>query len=245
MASALREDAATELSSQAHPERAGRRLPGGLTDQGFVSRLSCELIEELVQSAYSVSYPTGSIMEPPTSSALALIVSGTLRYYISASSGRQLTIGYLGPGDVIGTINKRATTMVRFQVLTPTRALHLRADRVQALVGLRPEFKQALLDEATTALRHSYSVLAANAFTSVRARVARDIVERAKVVGLLRTGARVAVTQQALADATGSVREVVARTLRELSREGVLLTGAGTVTILDPDRLTHLAENLS
>ena len=75
----------------------------------------------------------------------------------------------------------------------------------------------------------------------MRARVARDIVERATLSGPLCAGAHLRVTHQALADATGSVREVVARTLRELSREGVITTGGGGVTVLDPDGLTKVA----
>ena len=50
-----------------------------------------------------------------------------------------------------------------------------------------------------------------------------------------------AVTQQSLADATGSVREVVARALRELRREGAIATADDGLTILDPDALKRIA----
>jgi DNA-binding transcriptional regulator YhcF (GntR family) len=49
------------------------------------------------------------------------------------------------------------------------------------------------------------------------------------------------VTQQSLADATGSVREVVSRALQSLSQEGVIATSPASVTVLDPDALTRLA----
>ena len=45
------------------------------------------------------------------------------------------------------------------------------------------------------------------------------------------------VTQQALADATGSVREVVARAVRELRRRGAIATQSDGIKILDPDAL--------
>jgi CRP-like cAMP-binding protein len=76
---------------------------------------------------------------------------------------------------------------------------------------------------------------------SVRARVARDIIERARLSGPIRSGVHLAVTHQSLADASGSVREVVARTLRKLSRDGVIATAGGGVTIVDPEALTNLA----
>ncbi|HSS61372.1 MAG TPA: Crp/Fnr family transcriptional regulator [Candidatus Limnocylindrales bacterium] len=216
-------------------------LPPGVAERGFLARLSPELVGELIQSGHSVAYPTGSIIETPARAGLALIVAGALRYYLSAADGRQLTVGYLGPGNVIGTVESESTALVRIQVIAPTTLLHMQPERVRALIHRSPDLTQALLDEATHGLRHSFRVLAASAFMTVRARVARDIIERASLAGPLRAGLRLAVTHQSLADATGSVREVVARTLRKLSREGVISTGGGGITVLDPDALMHLA----
>jgi CRP/FNR family transcriptional regulator len=44
-------------------------------------------------------------------------------------------------------------------------------------------------------------------------------------------------SQQELADAVGSVREVVARVLGKLRDDGLLRTGDGEVELLDPERL--------
>ena len=216
-------------------------LPPGVAERGFLARLPKELVFELIESAHSVSYPTGSQIETPARAGLALIVSGALRYYLSAADGRQLTVGYLGPGSVVGTVQRESGSLVRLQLIAPTRMLHLRAEHVQNLMQRRPDMMRALLDEATQGLHHSFRVLAANAFMSVRARVARDIVERARLSGQLQAGMHLSVTHQSLADATGSVREVVARELRKLSREEVISTSGGGITILDPDALTHAA----
>ena len=216
-------------------------LPAGVAERGFLARLSYELIDELIRSSRPASYPAGTMLTTPGGAGLALIVSGALRYYLPAANGRQLTVGYLGPGNVIGTVEKESTSLVRIQVIEPTILRHLQADRVNALINRRPEFMQALLDEATHGLRHSFRVLAASAFTTVPARVARDIIERASLSGPLRAGVHLIVTQQSLADATGSVREVVSRALRSLSEEGVIATSPASVTVLDPDALTRLA----
>jgi|ERR1700674_382497 len=216
-------------------------LPPGVAQRGFLGRLSQELIDELIQSSHSASYATGLILETPAGAGLALIVSGALRYYLPGANGRQVTVGYLGPGNVIGTVEKESSAMVRIQVMAPTTLRHLQADRVHALIERRPEFGQALLDEAIHGLQHSFRVLAASAFTTVRARVARDIVERASLSGPLRAGIHLSVTHQSLADATGSVREVVARALETLKHEGVVETARGGVTVLDPETLMQLA----
>jgi DNA-binding transcriptional regulator YhcF (GntR family) len=49
------------------------------------------------------------------------------------------------------------------------------------------------------------------------------------------------VSQQELADATGSVREVVARALRDLRTAGIVATTADCVVILDPARLHEVS----
>jgi CRP-like cAMP-binding protein len=216
-------------------------LPAGVAERGFLARLSHELIDELIQSSRSASYPTGVILETPTRAGFALIVSGALRYYLPGANGRQVTIGYLGPGNVVGTVQNESTHGIRIQVMAATILWHLQADRVNTLIERRPEFIQALLDEATHGLRHSFRVLAASAFTTVRSRVARDIVERASLSDPLRAGIHLTVTHQSLADATGSVREVVARALHNLEREGIIATGRSSVTVLDPDALMQLA----
>src|SRR5258708_38260906 len=71
------------------------------------------------------------------------------------------------------SIQKESTPVVRIQVKAARRLWHLQADRVQLLIEQRPGFTKALLDEATNGLRHSFQVLAASTFTTVRARVAR------------------------------------------------------------------------
>jgi CRP-like cAMP-binding protein len=218
-----------------------KELPLGVAERGFLARLSYELIDELIQSSRSASYPTGLILETPSRAGLALIVSGAMRYYLPGANGRQITVGYLGPGNVIGTVQMESTALVRIQVIAPTILWHLQADRVHSLIERRPVFTQALLDEATHGLQHSFRVLAASAFTTVRARVARDLVERAGLSGPLRSGIHLIVTHQSLADATGSVREVVARALQNLKHEGIIATGRGSVRVLDPDALTRLA----
>jgi CRP-like cAMP-binding protein len=136
----------SELAEDSDGEGPG---PGGLPTRvarrAFLGRLSSDLISDLMQSAHSVSYPTGSLIETPTGAGLALIVSGALRYYVSAADGRQLTVGYLGPGSVVGTLEVETSSTIRLQVITPTVLLHLRPERVRTLIADRPELIHAFL----------------------------------------------------------------------------------------------------
>jgi PAS domain S-box-containing protein len=51
----------------------------------------------------------------------------------------------------------------------------------------------------------------------------------------------ITMTQQRLADCVGTVREVVARTLREFRAEGLVVTAGGRVEVLDAGRLARVA----
>ena len=78
---------------------------------------------------------------------------------------------------------------------------------------------------------------AVNAFGSVRQRVAAHLLDLAS--DHQRPSGRLVarVSQQELADAAGSVREVVARALRDLRIAGIVATAADSVMILDPGQL--------
>jgi CRP/FNR family cyclic AMP-dependent transcriptional regulator len=75
-----------------------------------------------------------------------------------------------------------------------------------------------------------------SAFATVRARVARHLLDLASES---QKGCEfvAAIGQQELAEAVGTVREVIVRALRELREEGLLRTGRAGIIILDPERL--------
>ena len=80
--------------------------------------------------------------------------------------------------------------------------------------------------------------LAGNTFATVRQRVVRHLLDLA--ASRPATGGRLAalVSQQDLANSVGSVREVVARVLRELRAASLVRTSPGRVEILDPLKMS-------
>jgi CRP/FNR family transcriptional regulator len=149
----------------------------------------------------------------------------------------------MGPGDLVGSLTTDASTVkTHAEVLQPAVLLTLDLGYVRSLAARRPAFAEALLDETVERVRSAYRVLSASAFMAVRSRVARDLQERARITETpLRPGLHLDVTQQALADATGSVREVVARALRDLRDENVIGPLGDGVTVLDFDALDRIA----
>jgi CRP/FNR family transcriptional regulator len=211
--------------------------------RGFLGRLSPDLVEELARSGRPASYPAGTVISSSRDeSGPAVVLSGSLRYFLSAPDGRQLTIRYLLPGDLVGTvIAEQSNVSSNTELLEPGVIFHLDRERFRALTNSRPDLAEAVIDELVTRLRLAYRAVAAHAFLSVRTRVAMDLVERASMSGSLRAGVHFDVTQQSLADATGSVREVVSRALRDLRLQGVVAGSGDGVTVLDPEGLSRAA----
>ena len=78
-------------------------------------------------------------------------------------------------------------------------------------------------------------------------RVASVLVEMAEYYGTAKPGAGaakvIAVTQQELASASGTSRESVVRSLRDLHNAGLVEKGRGKVIVLDPASLAELVRS--
>jgi CRP/FNR family cyclic AMP-dependent transcriptional regulator len=225
----------------AEAEGSGRRedpLPP-IPQIGFLGGLRPEVVEEIIESAPFVRYPAGTTT---FESGPAVVVSGLLGYFLWFPGGRQITIRYIGVGDLVGRVALPDSTLTTaVQAIEPSVLLQIDQARLEAVAKRHSEVSFALVEELTRRLRGAYRALASRSFATVRSRVARDLIERATAAGRLDAGLRLRVTQQALADATGSVREVVARSLRELRRDGVVATDHTGVTILDLAGLARVA----
>ncbi len=122
--------------------------------------------------------------------------------------------------------------------MSDCRVLELSLPVVFDLIESDAGVAAAFVTELGRGLDDIYATLAASAFGSMRERIAGHLVNLAAQdeTGLMYA----AVTQQQLADSVGTVREVVARVLRELRREGVIGTETGRVQIRDAARLATI-----
>jgi CRP/FNR family transcriptional regulator len=203
--------------------------------------LSAAQIADLTAEARRVPVAAGTTYrhEGEGGAHLELVLSGFIRAFVAAADGRMLTIRYARPGAVIGTVSLFApgySMPGSVQALVDSEVLALRPDAVQALAARDPAVAGALLVELSERVRSFVNGITGSAFSTVRQRVGRHLLDlasdRQHDQALVAT-----VTQQQLADAVGSVREVVVRVLRELREEGIVRTGSNAIEILDPERL--------
>ena len=206
-----------------------------------LGNLPADVIRALTAGAETMRIPAGSTIhrEGETQPHLELVLRGLVRAYVSSVDGRTFTVRYCRPGALIGVATLYApalSTAFAIQAVTDAEILRLRPRLVVQYADRDPRVARALLRETSDRVLSFVSELAGTAFATVRQRIGRHLLDLASE---RQRGAELVaeVTQQQLADAVGTVREVVVRELRELREEGVVATGRHGITILDAERL--------
>ena len=128
-------------------------------------------------------------------------------------------------------------TNTSVQMVEPSSVFRIDMRTLRAAARRDPRVAWALAEELNRRLYDVLEQTAVNAFGSVRQRIAAHLLDVASDGQRTRGRLEARISQQELADAAGSVREVVARALRDLRTAGIVSTAADSVVILDPARL--------
>jgi CRP/FNR family transcriptional regulator len=205
----------------------------------FLTDLPPEVVGRLRAEGERTDYPAGTTVYRANSDPrAALVVAGLLRVYLTSAEGRQVTVRYARPGDVLGiAVLVGGPASVGAEAVEPSGLFRISSRMLTAAARQDPRVSWAIAEELSRRLYEVLEQTAVNAFGSVRQRVAAHLLDLAS--DRQRPGGRLVVraSQQELADAAGSVREVVARALRDLRVAGIVATAADSVVILDPARL--------
>jgi CRP/FNR family transcriptional regulator len=198
------------------------------------------ILERLVQSArvrqVDARSPIFGLGDPEPRAGI--LIDGTARAFLAAADGRQLTVRYARRGALL---TRRSYLLgghapIAIHAVTDVKLLELDARPFLRLVETEATVARTVLAELSRRLEDVYATVADSAFGTVREKVARHL------LALTADGPagdrRIApITQQELADGVGTMREVAARALRELRREGIVATTTGAIEILDAARL--------
>jgi CRP/FNR family transcriptional regulator len=213
-------------------------------DRSFLTQLPAPALERLLAGAVleavtagTTTYRAGGEPQP------SLVVSGLFRSYFAGPDGRQVTVRYAREGDVLGVVAAAGgPSPLQVQALTDSQRLRLDIETVRELARHDAQVAWVLVGELTNIVHALWHELAATAFASVPQRVARHLLEISAREQEADGGDLVAhVSQQELADLVGSVREVVARALRELRDEGIVRVSRSGIVVLEPTLLAARA----
>jgi CRP/FNR family transcriptional regulator len=147
---------------------------------------------------------------------------------------------------LIGVVSLYATGFrmpAGMQAVVDAVVLRLSPEVVRRVAAADHQVAEALLHELADRALDYIREIHDGAFTSVRQRVARHLLDLAshetRASRQRATILAVPASQRELAEAVGSVREVVVRVLRDLRETGVIATHRDHIEILDPLRLSR------
>ena len=203
-------------------------------------------LERFSHVAVPRSFPAGTRVfhEGDSSDACYIVSEGNFRVTREHSDGRAITLATLGPGEIFGELamldgDKRSASA---ESITDGTLLALPANDVRSLLARNPEIALKLVAGLVRRLRAANARLSRQSFQTVPSRVAGILLQLSRD-GQGEEGEEVEITirmnQTDLAQLAGTSRESVSRFLAELERAGVVRSGRGRVTVLQPGKLRN------
>ena len=172
---------------------------------------------------------------------VALILAGVVRTFTETLPGRQLTLQYARSGDLIGLAPfLSGTQMWGAEAITDSTLAIVTTQHLHSVAARDPQLGWRIAEDVATWAAAAVQAAAESSYQPMTVRVAHHLLEVA-----MRTpdGHAVAhISQQRLADAVGTAREVVTRELRTLRAQGVIDTRPKLVIVVDEERLVRIAE---
>jgi CRP-like cAMP-binding protein len=164
---------------------------------------------------------------------LHIVHSGCIKLYRLSPQGRQYIVRLCQEQDTfdeVAVFDDRGNP-VNAEAIEPSRIWVVEAACVRQLVATQPDFAQKVINNLCGNLRMLVSAVSEMAFYQVTHRLARLI---SQLPGDEQDGTSATrITQEQLAARLGTVREVVARSLRELERSGAIRTVNRRILVAD------------
>jgi CRP/FNR family cyclic AMP-dependent transcriptional regulator len=177
--------------------------------------------------------------------AIYIVESGTVRIYVHAEDGQEVSVVLNGPGDLFGEMSlldqlPRSATVVAME---DTVLWMMDGQDFHRHLHASHQLSLNLMLTLTTRLRATTEAIKSLASLDVTRRIAKKLLSLALRQGIqtesgVRIGSRL--TQSALASLISASRESTNRSLRALQRKGLIDMQEGYIVILQPEELSSL-----
>jgi CRP-like cAMP-binding protein len=221
-----------------------KRLPSStsvrfqaLKENRYLSGLEDEILRHLAENTRLIAYDADEsiILEGQPCQGLNIVESGRVKIFKNSSTGREMIINVLGQGDSFNEVSvfDQQENPVNVSAVISTRTWLISADELRKVIAEHPQACQQIIINLSQNLRMLVGKVAELSFYTVTARLARLLREipETQLAGSTR------MTQDDMAARIGTVREVVARSLKELEKVGAIDIQRGKITIINRDKL--------
>lgn len=195
-------------------------------------------IARFLEHCHVRSYPTKQIIikEGDPSYDLYYIIKGSVTVLIDDSKGREIVLAYLNPGDFFGEIGlfdevHKRTAFVRTK--TKCDIAQINYERLKGLHELFPDLLFEIASQLAIRLRKTSRKVSDLAFTDVKGRVARTLLDLCKEPDAMThpDGMLIRVTRQELGRIVGCSREMVGRVLKDLEEDHLISVAGKSIVV--------------
>ena len=212
----------------------------------FAEYMSAAEKEQTRKSIAVRSYKKGSVLYSNNEECLGFIriLSGDVRTILISPEGREVTLYKLGEGDtdVLSAFCVLSRITFRTQMIAESdcEILIIPPSILSQLKENDPGIKGWIYDRLMDRFSEVMHVMEEILFSRVDQRIARLLLDRYEETGEI----VVNITQEQIAQGINSVREVVARTIKQMEKDGALEIGRGKVIIKDTDVLRDISTGM-
>lgn len=210
----------------------------------YFQHISREQLVRVAGAAHLQYLERGDILfdEQESSAGLVLVISGFVHLCRFARDGREQILLRCGPGETLNDApafdgGPNAATAV---AECPALVWVLPRASLLEILDEAPQIARAAVQLLAQRLRQLVDLAGDLALVPVPARIARLLLRIADPDGFIAPD----LTQQEIAEMTGTVRQVANRAIADLARDGVVHVEHRRLRILQRDKLQLLAGNL-
>ncbi len=199
-----------------------------------LSPLHEESLRRIAATGVVRHFPKQTILihEGDAGDSLYIIVSGKVKVYASSAAGREVVLGFHGPGEYVGEMSldgaPRSASVITAE---PTTCAIVTRVQFQGFLAAHPEFAQHLIETLIRRVRMATEDVKSLALSDVYGRLVRLLNALATVENGT-TAVREKLTQQEIADRVGASRDMIGKLMKDLVAGGYLQVEDRTITFL-------------
>jgi CRP-like cAMP-binding protein len=212
-----------------------------LKSNPYFSGLSPAALDVIAKLTFEKKIDRGEILllEGETDEVLYFVASGAVKIFKTSAEGKEQILGIARPGDSFNDVAvfDGGPNLSAAQAMGPVVIYGIRKANLEAIIRDYPQVATNVTGVLATRVRYLVSLVEDLSFKHVIGRIAKVLLQYASGTEM---GQRL--TQQEMAAMTGTVREVVGRSLKVLEQEGAIKLDHHRIIIADREALMKMAE---
>lgn len=208
----------------------------------YFSGLSPAELDSIRRRLFEIKAERGEVilLEGEPAESLFFVVSGVVKVFKTSIEGKEQILSIVRPGESFNDVSvfDGGPNPTSAQAMGPVVLYGIKNNDLKVILREHPQVVLNIIKVLAERVRQLVSLVEDLSFRRVIGRGAKILLEHAGDG----TGPRPQLTQQEMAAMAGTVREVVARSLKALEEEGAIRLDRHRIVITDKEALQEMVE---